>query len=114
MSKRFSVRKQGPLIVAALAVGVSGSAVAAGQNPFQMNDLPGGYQVAHQDRKDSEKNKHKDDHSKDDHSKDDHSKDDRSKDDHSKDDHDHDKGAAEGKCGAKHMESNEGKCGGGK
>ncbi|HHJ16528.1 MAG TPA: hypothetical protein ENJ80_07500 [Gammaproteobacteria bacterium] len=103
MSKKFSVKKQSSFIVAALAVGVSGSAVAAGDNPFQMQELAGGYQVAHQDEKSAARGKHEDDNSgkKDDHSKDGHS-----------DDHDHEKGAAEGKCGAKHMKSNEGKCGG--
>ncbi len=102
MSKKLSVKKHSPLIVAALAVGVSGAAVAADENPFRMNDLPGGYQLAHQDEEksshekqesnsSSEKMEHMDEH-----------------------DGDHEKDAAEGKCGAQHMKSNEGKCGGAK
>ncbi len=103
MNKPFSVKKQSLLIGAALVVGAVGPISAAtGDNPFAMQELSRGYQLAHQDE-DKSGNEKKASASSD--KKEEHT------DEH---DGDHKKDAAEGKCGAQHMETNEGKCGGAK
>ncbi|MFQ5644742.1 MAG: hypothetical protein ACE5FQ_13745 [Thiogranum sp.] len=75
----------------------------AGSNPFQMKDLASGYQVAHSDQgrtpdsQDEDGRKHE-------------AEEENGHDHNNKDDHD--SKSPEGKCGARHMKENEGKCGG--
>ncbi len=89
-----------------LGAGMPITASASG-NPFEMKDLSSGYQVAHEDQK-----RDADSHDKDTHeSGEKHIEKEEHSGDHDGDD-DHNSKSPEGKCGAKHMDENEGKCGG--
>lgn len=81
-------------------MGMAASANAA-ENPFQMTELPGGYQLAHQDQHEEEKKEVvvTNEAAKETEMEKEHKTEEK-------------KTGAEGKCGTEHMKLYEGKCGG--
>ncbi|HFD80618.1 MAG TPA: hypothetical protein ENK05_09550 [Gammaproteobacteria bacterium] len=91
-----SLKTASVLLGTLLATAATASGAATGDgNPFRMQTLHSGYQLAHQDEDDGKEHGQSKEHER------------------KGSENEHKEKAAEGKCGAEHMKSREGKCGSG-